>query len=289
VPEAGDRYTIGGLVTLYAIEPSIRDVFVEGHTDVGVISWFLTSSGLNPSVFSIDDRVLVPGELVDEIGQDRSSRGRALALAFAIERDLGSDCLAATVVVDADFDDPVVLRGIAASVLPTDFPSIENYAFQERPLEKLLRNCLHAPAEVTTAAVYEAIFPALADVFFCRKFLKAVGVAVVNDPRACCNLIAGESKADIPDLLRRSCSRLSAGDGRPDLTEVESNVARARSTSVPSLMFARGHDIAGFISRFLRVAGPLRDPDALEKAALGCVEMSDLDGHPMFLALRTRV
>lgn len=284
----GDRYSIEELVTLYIIEPTIRDVFVEGNSDALAFDWYLSSKDISASVFAIDDRVIVPPELVEKNGRSNGTRGRALALAIELQSQLPDGMKSATIVVDRDFDDASALLAVAKCVLATDYPSLENYAFEPMPLEKLLRLCLRIPTDVDVETVYAAILPALTDLFLIRKTLRQFDIGLVADPRQACSLESGKSFANIAELVRTSCDNSGFSQG-PNQVQLKAAIENERALCAPSLMYARGHDIAPVLSKYLGVSGPLKNSDALERAAFGCLEISQLDDHSLFQNLVSRL
>lgn len=132
-----DRSRVEELVTLYQLEPGIRDVYVEGGGDRAILAWFLVECGAPAvSVKEIGD-VEVPPQLLVRRGCENSNRGRATALALELSSILGKDSRSATCVVDADFDRVLGRDRNCELLLLTDYSCMEMYFFEARTISKL--------------------------------------------------------------------------------------------------------------------------------------------------------
>ncbi len=146
------------LQVLYELEPSLRDIVVEGRSDAELVRWYLNQKGLRSvKVFPIDDRAVVERDVVLRAGGEVGPRGRVLGLAVAASDWRLSDP-SLTCVIDADWDcldDVHEIEGL----LRTDYGSLDGYLFQERPLQKLLdlviQRDVHAEEQIA------ALMPAL--------------------------------------------------------------------------------------------------------------------------------
>jgi|SRR5882672_1324324 len=106
-----ERWTLEELLSRYELEPSIRDIYVEGPFDQFFLQWFLQQSGLANIVAYPIDSVHLPGAVLDRLGLEHGNRGRVIALAHELEatspRDLRTQVAC---VVDADFDHFLKIR-----------------------------------------------------------------------------------------------------------------------------------------------------------------------------------
>ena len=135
VPE---RQQIQELVALYRLEPTIRDVYVEGLTDQSLLAWFLSELGHRVVSVKQIESVEVPVELVQSLGFENNNRGRVITLAHVLESELGRETRATTCVADSDFDRLLRKQYRSTLLLLTDYPSMELYFFESSSLRKFL-------------------------------------------------------------------------------------------------------------------------------------------------------
>lgn len=289
--DRGDVYSLDALMTLYELEPTLRDVYVEGRADLGLLQWLFLEENIHGAVFAVDDRVEVPSDVVKDLGQDtHSARGRAVALAIIAHRHLGPDQLCVTVVVDADFAHIVGPVPVDRSCLfMTDDTTVECYVLEPRPLNKLLRTCLHVADSVTAEDVRSAVMPALGDVLATRIVMHEMGVGAVRDVAGVCRLLPNESAADIRELLRRSLTKVPRAEWPSGLDELVEWALAYRDLVASSGQSGRGHDVAPLLIAYLGIKGPLANVEALEAAMRACLDPEDLRDRPLFKQLRARL
>jgi hypothetical protein len=122
-----DKRTILELIALYAFEPTLRDVYVEGVSDRALLEL-----GLEPhdpfgrsKVYAIDD-IEVPTDVVAGLGLDIGNKGRLLALAMTLERDSPRDVSGQVVcLVDTDLDDILCRKTTCGLVVYTSGMSLD--------------------------------------------------------------------------------------------------------------------------------------------------------------------
>ena len=104
--ESTDRRTIAELAARYELEPSLRDVYVEGPSDRTLLELAFNVLGEANRIRAYEiDTVHVPAELVEARFLPKGNKGRVLALADELAitgtRDLRTS---AVCLVDLDFD-----------------------------------------------------------------------------------------------------------------------------------------------------------------------------------------
>src|SRR5579864_1670651 len=132
------RREIDELVALHEREPSLREVFVEGLTDSRFIEWFLGENGIKQIPVLDIATVEVPTELVLQGGLEDGNRGRVITLAEVLAKHETARSKV-TCIVDADLDWFMGTNRDCATLLETDFTSIELYAFNEQAIGKVLK------------------------------------------------------------------------------------------------------------------------------------------------------
>ena len=132
-----DRRRIEEWAVLYELEPTLRDVFVEGPSDRAFISTVLAHCGLDSvKVYEID-AVDVPSELLGRHGLRDGNRSRVIATAMELERTC---TLVLTnrvcCVADADCEAGRTPEIRASLLLYTDYASMDLYAYSSTTLER---------------------------------------------------------------------------------------------------------------------------------------------------------
>ncbi|RSD25714.1 hypothetical protein [Amycolatopsis eburnea] len=279
-----DRRTIEELITLYSIEPGLRDVIVEGRMDKAFISWYVREHDIESTVYAIDDLAYVPAEVLESRGIEMGNRGRVLGLAFEVNGKIGPHSL--TFTVDSDFRF-LIADGMTYpdSVLFTDFSSIEGYVLNPRTLEKFLRLVV-GTTEESGDTLLKRIQSALVELYFVRVSIKRLnsGDGLVDNVERCLSLKDHVATLDAVELIKRSLRER-------DLKELAlTSYSELVSTHGKStLEHIRGHDIARIIIFTLRLGKKLGPAEAVEKSLVGCLELVDLDHHQMFIRLRERL
>jgi len=119
--------TIEDLRTRYTLEPTLRDVIVEGNFDWDVITQCFRSSGAMDRVVYPIDSIEVPKEILDKYQLTTGNKQRVIALA----KELASlpDFTAFRCVVDRDLDHWFGELETVRRLLWTEYCSIELYFF----------------------------------------------------------------------------------------------------------------------------------------------------------------
>lgn len=130
------------LVTLYELEPDVRDIYVEGTVDVRIVRALLDEYGARGvSVYDID-AVAIPVDMVTALGFELpNKRAEVIALATALAPKIPQGSCQLTCVADRDLDATLGLKHTCHLLMYTDFACMEAYIFDEVALAKLLRFC----------------------------------------------------------------------------------------------------------------------------------------------------
>ena len=285
---SGEKYSVTALMALYDLEPTLRDIYVEGRTDAVFFDWYFSERGLDARAYAIDDRVeFLPHEL-EGMQFDSGCRGRVISLAVHASRSLGTDHRGITCVVDADFGRVIGPMPIAdAHLLHTDGAALECYALQERPLTKLLRLGLGLEQTISARDVLAAICPALIDLYLARAVLYALGVRCIDAPMKLAKLDSKGVSLSLGLVIERSIGTLSRSE-RPVAAEDAIAWAEDLRPGTDSEL-GRGHDIALMLSACLGLKPPLGSPQALEAAMRTSLDIDDLVDQPLFVKLEERL
>lgn len=120
------RRTVSDLVARYTLEPTLRDVFVEGAFDEQIVRQFFSkTSREHPSVTCIDT-IEISDDLLAKHRLTRGEKNEILALAEEIFVTLG-DVPGITCIIDADCDRILGTLSTNPLILATDFTSMDMY------------------------------------------------------------------------------------------------------------------------------------------------------------------
>ena len=98
------RRTVSELLARYELEPTIRDVFVEGDGDSAIINWFTEEVGCK-NVFVYDiGTVDVSEEFLTRLGLTNNNRSRVIALSKGLSSHSRALSGRVVCIVDRDFD-----------------------------------------------------------------------------------------------------------------------------------------------------------------------------------------
>jgi hypothetical protein len=124
------RRTIQDLVARYTLEPTLRDVYVEGRFDQRVLRLFFKEAKCDRPSINIVDFVHIPDEILTKYQATRGEKTELLALASEVYSLLGNT-QGFTAVVDADFDRLLEKQYDNPLVFLTDFTCMEMYWIEE--------------------------------------------------------------------------------------------------------------------------------------------------------------
>lgn len=134
-----ERIKIEELKTKYEFEPTLRDIFVEGDSDVCLINLFLSGTqDIETKVFPIEC-VEIPKEYLIENKLENNNRGRVIALSQLLKESEHCNENNILTIVDRDLD-TIRKKDFESSILKyTDFTCMEMYAFNKEALDKFVK------------------------------------------------------------------------------------------------------------------------------------------------------
>jgi hypothetical protein len=130
------RRTIGELKARYDLEPSLRDVFVEGRFDQDILSNCLRGAEHHGRMIYDIDSVEVPTKLLTEHKLTDGNKQRVIALARELEQ-LPSECQYRC-LVDRDLDHWLGPLETTARLVWTEYCSMELYFFMSELLRDIV-------------------------------------------------------------------------------------------------------------------------------------------------------
>lgn len=124
------------LHALYQLEPELRDIYVEGSSDVNFFRWYLNTCGIKGvDIYPVDD-LDIPEDIVLRHSLPRgSNKWRLVALSYELANTPASDCVMC--IADRDFDAYGIHR-TNSCLQWTDGNSLESYALRSTVFRKFL-------------------------------------------------------------------------------------------------------------------------------------------------------
>lgn len=284
-----ERRTIDELIALYSLEPTLRDIYVEGPIDKSVIEWFVSSAELNSvGVFDIE-MVEVPPEDLIEFHVENNNKGRLIALAHILERNL-SVLNIATCIVDKDFDEILENLVTCSMLLYTDYSCIEMYMLNEKAISKTIALGIRRKG-LTVDNIFEVLNNIGRDLFLIRLINVVLGLSLKNiEWHNCCDVKSGVAHFDRNEYIKRY---LNASGQVKRFDEFVAVVDSFQERLNPDLRNClNGHDFVEVISWFVRKT--FRSRANLTAGEIGnllymSLEYSDVADEPMFAQLLKRL
>ncbi|MCK4347237.1 MAG: hypothetical protein KAW47_01340 [Thermoplasmatales archaeon] len=133
-----DQKTIDELIALYFLEPTLKDIYVEGTADKGLIEWVLSGNGIEDvSVYPISIVNVNEDYLKRHCVDKGSNRSRVLALSAELATSLKKTAKVVC-IVDRDYED-YLPSGINNCFLEfTDYNSTELYLYNPMVINKFI-------------------------------------------------------------------------------------------------------------------------------------------------------
>lgn len=271
----------------YKLEPSLRDIYVEGETDASMIRWFLKEQGnVNAVVYHVST-VDLPKEKVEGWHQENSNRGRVISL--ALELAAANLLPQATCIVDSDFDIVLNCRQGPKNLVFTDYSCMEMYFFNHWHFEKVFS--LVFGKEITDLqAIMGSIASVLQELFLIRLANHLLNLKFgCMTMTACCQIEELEIKFDSSEYLKRY---LNKNSGYSQIKSIEQKVEECRRLlRLDCREQMHGHDFLDLLSWYIRKAGLAQrcDDVSISRTLFACLEASKLSTEGLFLTLQHRI
>ena len=277
------KRTLSEVLTLYELEPDLKDLFVEGSTDKSFIEWYLRAGGITSvTVYSIGV-VDIPDDVLLEHGLPTgSNRSRVLALAceLSAQHPMGLRVLC---LADRDFEDYRPSEIDKRYVLFTDGNALDLYAFTPSNMLKFTAVALgglRAPAQTLMALLTDV----LQQVFAVRLANELLGWGMEWVPFARYVEIEGATVSLRRDaLIRAYLQKNGRWPSRQEFADKVDEVFGLLSTEATRKM--RGHDLGELLLRVIRGMSCKRryfDVETLEGSLMAAVDRRDLEKLPFF-------
>lgn len=277
------------ILARYKLEPSLKDVYVEGMHDLCFLRWFLDKEGkTDVQVYQIQT-VEIPEAMFKHSGRrQNSNRDQVILLSEALANHVGDLNLRARCVADADYDRYLNRCGCNPFLLYTDFTSMEMYLFSESCIRKTIN--FTAPSfPLQAKALLGQLSKALQDLFVIRLTNENLdwGMHDINIK----DYTKWRGKQVIFESSRYMCNYLiKNGKVKKESDEFKETLHSLRNRFVNEARHnIRGHDFTYLLFLTLKREGGhrfgFRDIETFERSIAGFAEIADLKDYNLFLTL----
>lgn len=295
------RRQLDELITLYELEPSLREVITEGRSDASLLAWFLEGNDNETPVFALTDRLEISRELVDVLEVDVGERGRILAAAAYVAQSAEAS-RGITFVIDSDFDHAFpTSKKMPSCVLTTDYANMEGYCYHPDVVEKFVRIGLRGDANLRGNSFLAALEETLVALFAMRWIFKNLpgSPGLVERIERRCKVSNGHVALDLTRLITDSINACADPRARDkSASELEQAILEAKKGfSCDVRQCIHGHNFVRLLTYYICTnhAGLVRDDRKAfrESSAVAVglrigLDRTVLARERMFVALLTR-
>jgi hypothetical protein len=284
-----EKRSIDDLIALYELEPSIRDIYVEGKFDKCLIEWFLSEfNQSNYAIYDVDT-VDIPAASLFSQGLLDNNRSRVIFLAIYIHRRLPTT-KSLTCIADKDFS--FLLGGEEFDcpfLLFTDYTSIDIYLFNEVVLDKFFCLVVRLP-KLTAKDILSRVSYILEELFLIRATNQALdlGMQWLEFTR-CCNHNSGNIEFQTEDFIERYLNKNSKL-AEKQIFKDKITELRTNSNLLDVRCKIRGKDFIEILCFYIKNYLPnsrakFADPEVIQGSLLGCLNASLLAQENLFQQL----
>lgn len=238
------------LCALYDLEPTLRDVYVEGPSDANFLRWFFSEAKL-PDVIVYDiETVSIPEEVLSRNRLGNGKRDKVIGLALLIEESIPNDSGQITCVVDLDLD---ILFGVVIKspyLFFTDLGCMEMYALDDDILTKFLHIVAgRQPSSVNT--LRQNLMDIIGKSGLMRATKKSLGWDLPSiDIDRCCVLQGDIIEFNADEAIKRAL--LTRGKTK-QADEYSRRLNELRATApADQRLFGNGHELTDLLSWYIR-------------------------------------
>jgi hypothetical protein len=284
------RRTIAELIARYEVEPTLRDVYVEGDFDAAIVSWFLRQHHFDGVVVYTIDTVNVPTDQVIAAGLEVGEKGRVVFTCHQFAAALG-EAQQVTGIVDRDYDSVLDVTLDCSLLLFTDYACMEMYCFNAAVSERFFR--LYVRKEEYTAAKFTAAArEVLREGFLMRATNQRLKLALswleIVDH---CDVRVVKVALDSDDFVYKYLNK-GAKTGMMTNFKQQLAVFRTAVGTADDRHCINGHDFVALLAKYIHKAVSnkrLADPDAVERQVIAHLDFLALAEEPLFRRLLERV
>ncbi|MBW8039315.1 MAG: hypothetical protein FVQ85_04880 [Planctomycetes bacterium] len=272
----------------YQLEPSLKDVYVEGDNEVSILRWFFDEKDKKDvHVYSINI-VEIPAEAYERTSlRAGSNHNKVIVLSEELSRDFDKKKIKVKCIADADYDRYLNKCRKNYILEYTDYTSIEMYYFNKPLLNKFVKLVLHG-LKFSTASLMRDMKNVLQRIFLIRLANERLEWSMTwIDFRSYLLWGEGRIKFDEERFLRNYLTR----NGRKRDTKQFKAVLLdfKKQMHQDPRHNIRGHDFTYLfflaVKKFKGHRAGFHDVWSFERALCGCLELDSLECEALFKRL----
>jgi hypothetical protein len=284
------RRTIEELIARYELEPTLKDIYVEGYSDKILLEWFLSHTSIEDVIIYEISTVEVPYERIRELRLEDNNRGRVIALAFALHSGASIDLTnTLACIADTDFDNLLGKKYECPILIFTGYTAIELYLYNADVIGKYL-GLVITNFPYDAAVVLEAMTSTLTELFLIRIANQELKFGIEPLPLdKFCTIENGQVLFDRDKYIVRYLNKGAKLSDRGSFEEFIETI-RVRLTHDPR-MHIHGHDFINLLHLYItKIKKPKRaiDMDFFARSLFGVIEIGHLGREPLFQELMRR-
>jgi hypothetical protein len=272
----------------YQLEPSIKDVYVEGATDVSILKWFFERKDKKDvHVFPIDI-VEIPAEAYQRTGlRAGSNHNKVIVFAEELCRDFDKEKIKVKCIADADYDRHLNKCRSNYVLEYTDYTSFEMYFFNKPFFSKFINLVLHG-FSISQTNLFRDFKKVLQRIFLIHLANESLEWSMTwVDFRSYISWSGGRIKFDEQRFLRNYLTRngkiRDADEFKAVMRDFEKQLHQDPRHNIT------GHDFTYLfflaVKRYKRHRAGFKDLQTFEGALCGCLELDFLKDDPLFKKL----
>jgi hypothetical protein len=232
------RRTLPELKARYKLEPSLRDVYVEGPSDKAILEWYCAASGYNGVSVYVINSVNMPSSFVQALGMIPNNRSRVISLSMFL-LDLSPLPSYAFCIADRDMEAASGLRVVNSRLEYTDFTCMEMYVYSMHCFSKMFTVYLGRGLD-EAALWFRELSPFLQRLFAIRMACSNLGLNTsLPDVNKCVRWTKRGVAFDEKRYLKRVCEKCGFKGGDALSSAVE-GIASVMTREVRN--YIHGHD-----------------------------------------------
>ncbi|OUJ71980.1 hypothetical protein [Hymenobacter crusticola] len=279
------KRTPNELIARYTLEPSIKDIFVEGDSDRAIFVNYIKRRNLLYNVYTIDTIDTRDLKIISlgNIGH----KNRVESLSSFFEEKLGIRKICLFCISDKDYDFFYEDTINNSYLLKTDFSSIESYSFNVEVMQKLINASFFKSAFLANEFIGK-IIPAIKFLYLVRlvRYQMNYTWAKVEVEKAIEIDKKGNISFDLMGYILKLASR-----NHEVYSRQQEFIERYNGLEHICLNFdyrdsMHGHDYTALLNYYFQRLGREKvTVDFFEKTVIMNIEAEDLDHYPLFITL----
>jgi len=272
----------------YQLEPSLKDVYVEGATDVSILRWFFDRKDKKDVHVYPIDIVEIPAEAYERTSlRAGSNHNKVIVLAEELSRDFDKKKIKVKCIADADYDRHLNKCRSNYVLEYTDYTSIEMYFFNKPFLSKFVNLALHG-FSISQANLIRDFKKVLQRIFLIRLANESLEWSMKwIDFKEYISWSGGRIKLDEEQFLRNYLIRngkiRALSEFKAVMRDFKEQLHQDPRHNI------RGHDFTYLfflvVKRYKGHRAGFKDLQTFEGSLCGCIELDFLECEELFKRL----